>query len=863
MTLAAGTRLGPYEVLSPIGAGGMGEVYRARDARLGRDVAIKVLPAALAASGERLKRFEKEARSASALSHPNIVTVFDIGSTDGVSWIAMERVDGDNLRKLLASGPLPLKKLLGIATQIADGLAKAHITGIVHRDLKPENVMVTREGIVKILDFGLAKLTAPTGETGEVTQSPTVSAGTEAGVVLGTVGYMSPEQALGEALDYRSDQFSFGAILYELIAGKRAFARPSAPETMTAIIREEPQPLAKAAPSSPLPLRWITERCLAKDREERYGSTRDLAFDLARLRDGLTDGSLSAASAAVASPGTRRMSRLGLVLGIAGVAIGAAAAAVALRKTHEGPPTYRPLSFHRGAIGNARIAPDGKTILYSAAWDGKPAQIYSTRLDSPESTALPLPSADVQAISATGKVALLVLHGSEPAAIAEASLAGGAPRELVATFAPEALQFSQQVADYAPGEDRLAVVHNGQLEFPIGKVLVPSPEGGVNGLRFLPDGKRLAYIVARGSDNMALGIVDLAGQSTILTSDWEIISSIAWNPVAKEIWFSGRKRTNHIGVVELHAISLSGKERLVAQNPQLIIVQDIAPDGHVLARSDDWPETMVCLAPGAPREQELTWLDFSESVALSDDGHDLLFVEGGAGAGATGGTYMRKSDGSNAAVRLTDGWIRRQALSPDRKLVAQIVDGAVNLVPVGAGESKTIRDKDVQYIRVMWFPDGKRLLLTGAGAGHPRRMWVRDLEAGPPRPITPEGVASGKVSPEGTLVAAANMKTDEWALYSADGGGDPRPIPGTRAGEEVIGFDDTGQGLNVYSGDLKLRIDRIELATGKRTFVREVTPSDPTGVTRISTLQLTPDSRAYCYSFMRSLSRLYMVDGLR
>jgi len=184
VTLAAGTRLGPYEVLSPIGAGGMGEVYRARDARLGRDVAIKVLPAALAASGERLKRFEKEARSASALSHPNIVTVFDIGSTDGVSWIAMERVDGDNLRKLLASGPLPLKKLLGIATQIADGLAKAHITGIVHRDLKPENVMVTREGIVKILDFGLAKLTAPTGETGEVTQSPTVSAGTEAGVVV-------------------------------------------------------------------------------------------------------------------------------------------------------------------------------------------------------------------------------------------------------------------------------------------------------------------------------------------------------------------------------------------------------------------------------------------------------------------------------------------------------------------------------------------------------------------------------------------------------------------------------------------------------------------------------------------------------
>ena len=222
----------------------MGEVYRARDTRLGRDVAIKVLPADLAANEERLKRFEKEARSASALSHPNIVTVFDIGATDGVSWMAMELVDGDNLRKLLSAGPLPLKKLLGIAGQMAEGLAKAHATGIVHRDLKPENVMVTRENIVKILDFGLAKLTSPTGETGELTQSPTVSAATEAGVVLGTVGYMSPEQALGQALDFRSDQFSFGAILYEMITGRRAFARPSAPETMTAIIREEPASLA-------------------------------------------------------------------------------------------------------------------------------------------------------------------------------------------------------------------------------------------------------------------------------------------------------------------------------------------------------------------------------------------------------------------------------------------------------------------------------------------------------------------------------------------------------------------------------------------------------------------------------------------
>ena len=529
------------------------------------------------------------------------------------------------------------------------------------------------------------------------------------------------------------------------------------------------------------------------------------------------------------------------------------------------------MSFHRGAIGNARIAPDGKTILYAAAWEGKPARIYSTRVDSPEATALPLPSADLLSISATGKLAILVLHGSDPAAIAEVSLAGGAPRELVAADPPEALQFSSQVADYAPGEDRLAIVRNDQLEFPVGKVLVPAaPDTHVFALRFLPDGKQIAYLVAKGREGQgrgvvqAVGIVDLAGKSRILTSDWEFISSLAWNPVAKEIWFSGRKWTNHIGVVELHAVSLSGQERLVAQNPQLIIVQDVAPDGRVLARSDDWPETMMCLSPGASREADLTWLDFSESVALSADGQDLLFVEGGSGAGATGGTYLRKTDGSSAAVRLSDGWIRRQALSPDRKLVAQVVDGAVNLVPVGAGESKTIRDKDVQYIRAAWFPDGKRLLLTGASPGRVRRMWVRDLESGAPRPVTPEGVASGQISPDGKLVAAANMKTEAWALYPLDGGGDPQPISGTRPGQdEVVGFDDTGKSLNVRSGDLTMRIERLDIATGKRTLVREVTPADPTGVARISTLQLTPDGRSYCYSFMRALSRLYVVEGLR
>ena len=284
MTLPVGSRLGPYEILAPLGAGGMGEVYRARDARLGREVALKVLPAELSDNADRLSRFEQEARSASALNHPNIVTVHDIGRSDSTSYIAMELVDGRTLRELSAPGALPVRRVLAIACQIADGLAKAHAAGIVHRDLKPENVMVSKDGFVKILDFGLAKLVEP--ESGGVSVMPTLAKPeTHPGVVMGTVGYMSPEQASGEPLDFRSDQFSFGSILYEITTGQKPFQRKTAAETMSAIIREDPEPIGKVRAEAPPPLRWIVERCLAKDPEERYVSTRDLARELASVRD--------------------------------------------------------------------------------------------------------------------------------------------------------------------------------------------------------------------------------------------------------------------------------------------------------------------------------------------------------------------------------------------------------------------------------------------------------------------------------------------------------------------------------------------------------------------------------------------------
>jgi Tol biopolymer transport system component len=389
MPLLPGSRLGPYEIVAPLGAGGMGEVYRARDTRLGREVAVKVLPAALASDPERLKRFEREARSASALNHPNIVTIYDVGSADSVSYIAMELVGGDPLRSVLLQGALPVRRVLQIGAQFAEGLAKAHAAGIVHRDLKPENVMLTGDGLVKILDFGLAKLTQPDTSGSEATQAPTVSGQTDAGVVLGTVGYMSPEQATGGAVDYRSDQFSFGSILYEMATGRRAFQRASPPQTMTAIIQDEPEPIATLNAGVPAPVRWVIERCLSKEPRNRYTSTDDLAKELATLRDHLSEA---------ASGPTRLPERPASAPGRLRWIPAAVAAGVLLAGVVVAWNLWRRDAFWQNPLGSARItrltdwegsevdaaiSGDGKFVAFLSDRDG-PFDVWVTQVGSDE-----------------------------------------------------------------------------------------------------------------------------------------------------------------------------------------------------------------------------------------------------------------------------------------------------------------------------------------------------------------------------------------------------------------------------------------------------------------------------------------------
>jgi len=332
MTLASGTKLGPYEILSPLGAGGMGEVYRARDTRLGRDVAIKVLTSSLSQDADRLRRFEQEAKAAGVLNHPNLTAVYDVGSHDGMPYVVQELLEGETLRSAIASGRLPRRKAMEYALQLAQGLAAAHEKGIVHRDLKPENVFVTNEGRLKILDFGLAKL-APREPASTSTAIPTETAGTEPGVVMGTLGYMSPEQVRGQAADARSDIFSFGAILYEMLSGQRAFRGGSAADTMSAILKEDPPDLSAASRGVSPGLERVVRHCLEKQPEQRFRSAHDLAFALQEVAS--DSGSTGVAP-------HRSLPVRNVATAIVVVALLLVAAAVVLRRrTREGAPEKR------------------------------------------------------------------------------------------------------------------------------------------------------------------------------------------------------------------------------------------------------------------------------------------------------------------------------------------------------------------------------------------------------------------------------------------------------------------------------------------------------------------------------------------
>ena len=856
MTISAGSRFGPYEIVSPLGAGGMGEVYRARDARLGRDVAIKVLPAEVSSDPSRLKRFEKEARSASALNHPNIVTIYDIGSADSVSYIAMEKVDGKTLREVLFSGPLAMKRLLPVAVQVAEGLARAHEAGIVHRDLKPENVMVTKDGLVKILDFGLAKLTQ-TDSSGEESRPPTET-GTGRGVVLGTVGYMSPEQASGALVDFRSDQFSFGSILYEMATGKRAFQKGTAVDTLSAILHEEPKPIAETSPGAPAPLRWIVERCLAKDPEGRYAATKDLARELASIRDHLSEASTASGSAVARGP---RRGGAFVAVGLAALlAVLAAGIQVGTQIAKTSSPVFKRLTFQRGNVVAARFTRDGQTIVYTASWNGDPWRLFSTRRDSPESNPLPLPDGSyIRGISPSGELAIVIDRNT----LARVPLSGGAPREVL-----DGVPW----ADWAPDGSSFLVVRRNvggktRLEYPAGKVLYETA-GNISWGRISPGGDQAAFLeypITGDELGSSVAVVDREGRKRTLASGFISSGGLVWSRDGREVWFTAAREG--IGST-LFAVSLSGKERVLLRTPVPCGILDVAADGSVLLDQHMPTMRIIGLAPGESRERDLSWLDYSFASDLSSDGRTLLFDESGDGAGKSYRLYLRRTDGSlpillgegSYGVLSSDGaW----ALSLVGKQQRQIV-----LLPTKSGESKHVPLDGVTPQYAWFLPDDKRLLVAGYEPGHGQRLYVKDLAGGRPRPIGPEVVPSFNflgtkpISPDGEWIVASGAD-GKISLYGVENR-QARLLPGANPGDRPLQWTADGRGVYVLKKKgTTFSVFRIEVATGRRDLWKEIVPPDTAGLSGISSFFIAADGRSYVYSYSRTLSDLYLVSGLK
>ncbi|HSE41091.1 MAG TPA: protein kinase, partial [Acidobacteriota bacterium] len=614
----------------------MGEVYRARDARLGREVAIKVLPAQFASDPTRLQRFEQEARATGMLNHPNIVAVYDIGTDQDTIYVVSELLSGETLRERLNTSSISVRKAIEYALQIAHGLAAAHEKGIIHRDLKPENIFITKDGRAKILDFGLAKFTEQQAVTGEQSKLATIDPGTKPGMVLGTVGYMSPEQVRGQAVDPRSDIFSLGVILYEILTGHRAFHRNSTADTMSAILKEEPQEISKLNPNIPPSLERVARHCLEKNPEERFQSARDLAFDLEMISGASGTTSAQAASKEKSSKALRNALAALLMIAAVVLAFFIGRSTSSDKEANKIVPTESPfkrLTFRRGFISAARFTPDGESVVYSASWIGSPEELFVTRPQNPVSRPLGITGA-LLSISSTGEMAILLnprylVGWARTGTLAQVAIDGGAPREVVTNV---------QDADWSSDGKILAVAraqNDGTftIEYPPGKVLYKT-KGWLNNIQVSPDGKLIAFMdhaQPGGDDRGTVNIIDLQGKVKILTKEFASESGLHWSNDGKEIWFTASPEGSN--EQPIYAVTLEGKQRVVAAMVGNLILHDIDEKGRLLLTRDSRRREISLMPPGETRERDMSWFDWSFSRFLSNDGSTLIFEEQGAGGG--------------------------------------------------------------------------------------------------------------------------------------------------------------------------------------------------------------------------------------
>ena len=858
-TSLIGRRVGQYEVRSFIGAGGMGEVYLAHDTRLNRDVALKCLPPHVASDSSARARLEREARLLATLNHPNIAAIYGVEQADGVTALILELAEGHTL----ADQSLPMREALGIARQIADALEAAHDKDIIHRDLKPANIKVTPGGVVKVLDFGLAKAL----NEGPAHGPDASTERTRAGVIMGTAAYMSPEQARGKALDRRTDVWAFGYVMYEQIARRAAFAGETSSDCLVRVLESEPD-WARLPQDTPDSIRRLLKRCLQKDPAARLHHIADARLEL--------DEALHP-QPAPGLPGplrARRIWRLGLLT--SALVAGVTAVGYVARALVAAPPVgvVTQLTFRHGNIGKARFAPDGESVVYSAAWNGEPYRLYTTRVGSAQSRAMDLGPADLLALSKQGQLAISpsrpAVDGWEPhGTLAVTALSGGGARELYIDVVG---------ADWTPDGAAMALVRRvdggTQLEFPVGTVVHQAPV--ILPPRISPDGTRVCFFAGEAYGQLWVG--ERSGSARLLATPLGRGGHCAWTPDGREIWVEAGGGMH----MTLDAIALSGARRTVASYTGMIQIEDIAPDGKVLLAAG----TLRFSAHGSTRDsadggdRDLTVFDATRLFHLTRNGQQVLLWDNSPGA-ERHPAFLGETSGT-PAVPLGPG--APAALSPDGKWAAVIGDGASNrrirnkltLVPTGAGTARTIDlPIDIEPIyggalgRTEWSrrtyefsADGARLLIPfGRVAGRPARVYVYDLPGNSMKAITPEGVTGPAViSPDGRSVAVKDGS--HVRIYAIDQGGD-RLLPGAPESGNIAAWSSDGKSLLVVEQIEGLaRVFRRDVVSGRREPVREVRVQEPGGVTAFD-IFVTPDGRAYAYSKSIRLANLFVVEGLR
>ena len=852
-------RLGAYEVTAPLGAGGMGEVYRARDSKLKREVALKVLPADVASTPERLARFQREAELLASLNHPNIAHVYGLEESGGITALVMELVEGEDLSHRIAGGAIPIDAALLIAKQIATALEAAHEQGIIHRDLKPGNIKVRPDGTVKVLDFGLAKSLAPASDG-----MPTVTGISSPGAIIGTPAYMSPEQARGEATGRETDIWAFGAVLYELLTGISPFARPTSTETLAQVLTAPMNEslLPEATPGS---VRRLVRRCLEKDPKRRWRHMGDARIEIEEALAPSTEPVAGAAAIRATPVPRRKVLRYGAAA-VALLASGLGGGVWLDRRLRSAPvPSFRRLTFRRGLIRSARFAPDGETILYGALWDGDRCRVQTVRVDGPESRPLDLPDGNVLAISRSGEAAVaLGAHDIGDGAftygtLARVPIAGGAPRQIV-----EDVKF----ADWSPDGADLAIVRRvdggDQLEYPIGKILVAPAAGEGTGLgfpRISLDGKRVAFVRYRTPNSLTgrVAMIDQSGIITPLSTEYMNIHGLAWR--GDEVLYTAADERPLFRA--LRAVTPGGASRTITRMPGNVTVWDALPDGRLLiAHTDDYA-VMAARLRGDDSDRHLSWLDSSRLEDLSHDGKLLLFTETGQAGGPEGAVYLRGTDGS-AAVRLGAG--QAVALSPDSRwaicLSATTPSPYLELLPTGAGEPRRFAVNGLAYFGARWLPNGKRIIVSAVESGRQTRLFLHDLGPGRPAAITPEGVSAWVVSPDGSTIAARGPDPTI-RLYDLDGSA-PRQVPGLTGGEVPVGWITDGL-LVMRPGDPVSplgEIYRIDTRTGRQDVWKNILPRDRAGIMNMLSFRVTPDGLSLAYTWHRALSNLYVADGL-